>query len=169
MLNFENLDPSDSFNNFVHNMNFKKSKGFEPVEILDPATMQKSNDAIQSSQDKTEATTTSINLLKKSMALLNKGEYDKAFNACEEAIKIDPHFSLGWQAKGLMLCNKGLNDEALKAFDEAINLNQSYGDAWYYKGIALKSLGRNAEADTSFAKAKELGYEADHPAVTQSS
>jgi len=37
-LNFENLDPSDSLNNFVHNMNFKKGKGFNPVEVLDPST-----------------------------------------------------------------------------------------------------------------------------------
>ncbi|MFA6371712.1 MAG: hypothetical protein WCW68_03715 [Methanothrix sp.] len=35
MLNFENLDPSDSLNNFVHNMNFKKGKGFEPIDVLD--------------------------------------------------------------------------------------------------------------------------------------
>lgn len=35
VLNFENLDPSDSLNNFVHNMDFKKSKGFGPVEVLD--------------------------------------------------------------------------------------------------------------------------------------
>ncbi|MDQ1271542.1 MAG: hypothetical protein QG591_172 [Planctomycetota bacterium] len=37
-LNFENLDPSDSLGNFVHNMNFKKGKGFGQVEILDSST-----------------------------------------------------------------------------------------------------------------------------------
>lgn len=41
MLNFENLDPSDSLNNFVHNMNFKKSNGFGPVEILDSSIFAK--------------------------------------------------------------------------------------------------------------------------------
>ena len=35
MLNFENLDPSDSLNNFVHNMDFKKGKGFGPVKVID--------------------------------------------------------------------------------------------------------------------------------------
>ena len=35
MLNFENLDPSDSLNNFVHNMDFKSGKGFGPVKVLD--------------------------------------------------------------------------------------------------------------------------------------
>ena len=35
-MNFESLDPSDSMNNFVHRMNFKKTKGFTAVEKLDP-------------------------------------------------------------------------------------------------------------------------------------
>ncbi len=31
-MNLEMIDPSDSMENFVHNMNFKKTKGFTPVE-----------------------------------------------------------------------------------------------------------------------------------------
>ncbi|MBQ4681364.1 hypothetical protein [Aeromonas dhakensis] len=30
-LNMEYIDPSDTMNNFIHNVNFKKTKGFEPV------------------------------------------------------------------------------------------------------------------------------------------
>ena len=41
VLNFENLDPSDSLNNFVHNMNFKKGNGFGQVEVLDSSTFAK--------------------------------------------------------------------------------------------------------------------------------
>ncbi|WP_147532983.1 DUF4236 domain-containing protein [Bacillus marasmi] len=33
-LNFSNLDPSDALSNFKHNMNFKKTKGFEEVEVI---------------------------------------------------------------------------------------------------------------------------------------
>ncbi|MFZ5688623.1 MAG: hypothetical protein ACOY9Y_10710 [Bacillota bacterium] len=33
-LNFNNIDCSDSMSNFVHNMKFKKTQGFEPVEKL---------------------------------------------------------------------------------------------------------------------------------------
>ena len=33
-LNFETIDCSDSMQNFEHNMNFKKTKGFEPVDKL---------------------------------------------------------------------------------------------------------------------------------------
>ncbi len=35
-LNMDLIDPSDSFENFVHNMNFKKTKGFEIVKPLSP-------------------------------------------------------------------------------------------------------------------------------------
>ena len=32
--NFQRLDASDSMNNFIHNMKFLKTKGFQPVDIL---------------------------------------------------------------------------------------------------------------------------------------
>ena len=35
-LNFEAVDCSDSMANFVHNMNFRKTKGFAPCEQLQP-------------------------------------------------------------------------------------------------------------------------------------
>jgi hypothetical protein len=33
-LNFETIDCSDAMQNFKHNMKFKKTKGFDPVEKL---------------------------------------------------------------------------------------------------------------------------------------
>ncbi len=33
-LSFNNLDPSDSMNNFVHKMSFKKAQGFNSIEKL---------------------------------------------------------------------------------------------------------------------------------------
>jgi len=33
-LNFENIDPSDSMESFVHKMNFKKNQGFNPIKML---------------------------------------------------------------------------------------------------------------------------------------
>ena len=35
-LNLEQIDPSDSLNNFVHKMNFKKTSGFSAVESINP-------------------------------------------------------------------------------------------------------------------------------------
>jgi len=39
-LNLDVIDPSDSMRNFVHNMNFKKTKGFAAVEKLSPDDLQ---------------------------------------------------------------------------------------------------------------------------------
>lgn len=39
-LNLDEIDPSDSMRNFVHNMNFKKTKGFAAVERLNPNDLQ---------------------------------------------------------------------------------------------------------------------------------
>ncbi len=36
-LNFDMIDPSDSMENFVHKMNFKKSQGFDSIEELNPS------------------------------------------------------------------------------------------------------------------------------------
>lgn len=40
-LNFDMLDPSDSMDNFIHNMNFKKQKGFEAVDRINPSSLKK--------------------------------------------------------------------------------------------------------------------------------
>lgn len=34
-INLDSIDPSDSMNNFIHNMSFKKTKGFDPVKRID--------------------------------------------------------------------------------------------------------------------------------------
>ena len=35
-LNMDRIDPSDSMGNFVHNMDFKKTRGFSAIQVLDP-------------------------------------------------------------------------------------------------------------------------------------
>jgi hypothetical protein len=42
-LNFDSLDPSDSMNNFVHNMKFLKTKGFRVVEKIESTAFQPNN------------------------------------------------------------------------------------------------------------------------------
>ena len=40
-LNLEAIDSSDSMENFVHKMDFKRGKGFNPTERLNPSEFQK--------------------------------------------------------------------------------------------------------------------------------
>jgi len=42
-LNYETIDPSDSINNFVHKMNYKKTSGFNSVQKLIPSDFQPTN------------------------------------------------------------------------------------------------------------------------------
>jgi hypothetical protein len=42
-LNLQLLDPSDSMENFIHQMDFKKTKGLQPVEPLDPRQLPLAN------------------------------------------------------------------------------------------------------------------------------
>nr|VFJ92145.1 MAG: hypothetical protein BECKLFY1418A_GA0070994_10218 [Candidatus Kentron sp. LFY] len=39
-LNLDTIDPSDSMDNFVHNMSFKKTKGFEAVPRVEPELLE---------------------------------------------------------------------------------------------------------------------------------
>lgn len=39
-LNMNSIDPSDSMGNFIHNMSFKKTKGFEPVSRIDTKSLK---------------------------------------------------------------------------------------------------------------------------------
>ncbi len=39
-LNLHAIDPSDAMSNFVHNMAFMKTKGFKPVDAIDPASLR---------------------------------------------------------------------------------------------------------------------------------
>ncbi|MCA9957335.1 MAG: hypothetical protein KC434_21550, partial [Anaerolineales bacterium] len=43
-LNFDAVDPSDSMVNFVHNMKFQKTKGFQSVATLKPDQFENSFD-----------------------------------------------------------------------------------------------------------------------------
>lgn len=43
-LNYDAIDPSDSMVNFVHNMKFQKTKGFQPVDALKSVQFQKNYD-----------------------------------------------------------------------------------------------------------------------------
>lgn len=39
-LNMDSIDPSDSMSNFIHNMSFKRTKGFEAVSLVEPGLLK---------------------------------------------------------------------------------------------------------------------------------
>ncbi|KAF5091739.1 tetratricopeptide repeat protein [Methanospirillum sp. J.3.6.1-F.2.7.3] len=78
------------------------------------------------------------------------GELDKAIEAFNKAIDINPKDEIAWNNKGTALVEQGKFNEAIEAFDKAININSDFEDAWMNKGLILKNLGRYEEAIDAF-------------------
>jgi S1-C subfamily serine protease len=78
--------------------------------------------------------------LERGKAWRKKGEYDKAINDFDEAIRLEPKNSSAYYNRGFAWHLKKVNDKAIKDYDEAIRLdptNAFYycfrGDVWFAK------------------------------------
>ncbi|OGS42092.1 MAG: hypothetical protein A3K67_01790 [Euryarchaeota archaeon RBG_16_62_10] len=65
-----------------------------------------------------------------------RGEYPKAIEAFEQALKIAPADKESWNNLGYTYFCSGVLDEALECFDKALEIDPSYKHAWYNKGYA---------------------------------
>ncbi len=85
-------------------------------------------------------------------ALYNLGEFEKAIEAYDRAIAIDPNFKDAWLNKGVVHSTLGEYQKAIEAFNKGISIDPNYKEAWLGKGIVLNSLGRYDEANEAFDK-----------------
>ena len=99
------------------------------------------------------------------VALLEKGKYQDALDAFEQALEHKRDFVEAWRNRGAALMRVGRYDEALDAFKKAITLSGDAPDPrmWLAKGVVLASLERPEEALESYEKA--LGLSLDAPAA----
>ncbi len=68
-----------------------------------------------------------------------KGEYDRAIQDFDEAIKLDPTHAKPFNNRGVAYLRKGEYDLAIESLDEAIKLDPNYGGAFANRaGIYLK-------------------------------
>jgi tetratricopeptide (TPR) repeat protein len=79
-------------------------------------------------------------------ALRNSRQYDEAFNACQEALRLKPDFPEAYVTLGNVLADQGQLDGAISAEREALRLRPDYAVAHNNLGIALHSKGQLAEA-----------------------
>lgn len=84
------------------------------------------------------------------------GEYEKALEYFDRALKIDPENASAWSNRGVVLKMLGRNEEAMKSYNRAIEIDPSHGDAWYNKGRLLMSMKRYKEAIHCYKKALEI-------------
>lgn len=84
------------------------------------------------------------------------GDYKKAFEYYDTAVKVKPDYATAWNNRGAACSELGNQEEALKSFDSAGEIDPSSARAFYGKGIVLGELGRHEEALVCFEKAVEL-------------
>ncbi len=90
------------------------------------------------------------------IARADAGEPERAVEAFEQALRIDPKNAVAWQNIGLTRVHANRPQEALAAFDRAFALNERLPRAWNGRGAALEELGRHGEALESWKRALEL-------------
>jgi len=84
------------------------------------------------------------------------GQPEKAIEAFEHALRVDPGNAVAWQNIGLTHVHANRPQDALRAFDQAFALNDRLPRGWNGRGAALEQMGRHAEAIESWKRAIEL-------------
>ena len=87
------------------------------------------------------------------------GQYDRAIQDYDEAIRLDPQLAVVYNNRGLAYNELGQYERAIKDFGEAIRLDPKDADAYRNRGLTYEAIGKSEEAERDFAKAKELPYE----------
>ena len=83
----------------------------------------------------------------------DKGEFLKAIECYDEAIRLKPDDAAAYNNKGVALSALGRKEEAIECYDEAIRLKPDNAAAYNNKGNALSALGRKEEAIACYDEA----------------
>ncbi len=75
------------------------------------------------------------------MALAAQGQSGDAIKSYDQAISVDPAFSIAYFTKGSALIALGRYQDACDAFTAMISIQPDFVDAWIYKGRALHQSG----------------------------
>ncbi len=84
---------------------------------------------------------TAVEWNNKGFALDESGEYNKAIEAYNKAIAIDPNYKIAWNNKGVAFVHLGEYKKAIEAFDRSIIIDPNDKEVWFIKGSAFAALG----------------------------
>lgn len=83
-------------------------------------------------------------------------QYPEALNSFNEALKLNPNKSMGWNNKGYALAKLGQYDEALSCIDRSLDLYPENDFALNSKGYIFAESGKTKESLRYYQKAIEI-------------
>ena len=83
-------------------------------------------------------------------------QYEKAIQLYDEAIGVNPNYSLAYSNKGISLDELGRKNEAIKCYDRAITINPRFVDAYVNKGTVLNEMGNNIDSIKCYDQAIQI-------------
>ena len=86
----------------------------------------------------------------------NKGEYDRAIQDYNQALKIDPQYALSFNNRGNAYNSKGQHDRAIQDYDQAIKINPQYASAFFNRGNTYNSKGQHDRAIQDYDQAIKI-------------
>lgn len=129
-------------------------------EVLDSLPNQAIFDFSEALLLKPNKRTVAEILGQRSGAYLNKGEVDEATADAEEAVRIDPDYFRGYQARAKIYFVRGKLEKAGIEYAKALRLNPNYAGIYANRGVLLSTKGEDKAAIRDFNTALRLspGY-----------
>ena len=97
-----------------------------------------------------------LNYARLSYIFIELGKFEKAIDACNEALKIDPNLAWTYVTRGIAYGRSSQYDKAIEDFNEAIELDPPDADPYTNRGIAYAKLNQHERAIEDYSKAIEL-------------
>ena len=89
-------------------------------------------------------------------AYMRKGDYDRAIQDYDQAIRLKPDYALAFNNRGIAYGRKGDYDRAIQDHDEAIRLKPDDAGVFYNRGITYNDKGDHDRAIQDYDQAIRL-------------
>ena len=82
-----------------------------------------------------------------------KGDFEKRFADCNEAIRCWPNWAMGYYKRGIARRESGEYDKAITDFSQAIRLDPNYANARFDRGVAWRQRVRTSRKNSDYDNA----------------
>ncbi len=89
-------------------------------------------------------------------AYAHKGDYDRAFQDYDQALKLNPSDAKAFYGRGTAYWHKGDFDRAFQDYDQGLRLNPSYANGFFGRGLVYEHKGDIDYAISDYDKALRL-------------